>query len=315
MSFLDDYRKRCSIGGKSLSEREKSNTEYEMNLDFKDDPSYRFAKLTKLDLKKENIDIRVVNVDKSPDTKRIYVMPNSVIDEGNYISFNYKNKDYTYIIDTVEDNLISPFGNATLCKNILKWRDVDGNIQEYPCVVSYQSYGVKIFQATNDILEGVSTNIAIEIPRNEITEKIPLNLRVIFGNNENGIYKVGDISVYNKGTLKLTCKKDYYIKELDDLKNNLAFNDSTVIKISGTKLEYFINGKEDVVLNEENTYDINYNGSDGVVFEISNNMAIITKKDTNSCTVKTIDSSDSYEIIAKINNKIVASKVIYSRRW
>ena len=83
--------------------------------------------------------------------------------------------------------------------------------------MSYQSYGVKIFQATNDFFNEVSTNIDVQVQRNEITEKIPVNFRMCFGNSEHGIYKVGDIATYSEGILKFTCKKDKYLKGYDNL--------------------------------------------------------------------------------------------------
>ena len=88
---------------------------------------------------------------------------------------------------------------------------------EIPCIAEGESYGVKIFSSSSEILSDVDTKIKITVQRNSITENIPLNTRFIFGNSKMGIYVVGDISTYNNNLLTFTCKKGNYMEGYDDI--------------------------------------------------------------------------------------------------
>ena len=303
MSF-DRYRRRLALNGGSESGERVKNTEELIIREFDNDPSYRDAKRVKHDLTVDDLGVRIANVDKSVYEKRISVMPNEVLEVGQYIHFEHKGKEHTYIIDEVEDNTVEEFGKATECRNMLKWKDREGKIWEFPCVVSYQSYGVKIFRATNDFENETSTNIDIEIPSNEITRKIPLNLRVMFGNSKNGIFKIGDIAVYDVGKLKLTCKKDVY-SEYDDLANNLPYNDEGGIIVT----TYEIEGRDEIKKNTQEVYKINQpNG----YFELENNngslVIISNNADEITLTGFIVGQYDTLNYV--VNGEIVASKPI-----
>lgn len=147
---------------------------------------------------------------------RVLEIPlNIKVRKGSYI----KHDDVTYMaITDIDKYEVSQDCKIRKCGCIFKWQEHEtGEIIDIPCIVSYQSYGVKIFQATNDFFNEVSTNIDVQVQRNEITEKIPVNFRMCFGNSEHGIYKVGDIATYSEGILKFTCKKDKYLKGYDNL--------------------------------------------------------------------------------------------------
>lgn len=277
MSYLDVYKKKMQLQGGSTSNERKKMAEDIMFLNFKDDPSYRDSTLTRTDLTTKDMGIRVVNTDSKPNEKKLYVLPNEVVSVGDYISYTHKDKKYTYLIDSFEDNLISPCAKGVKCRNILKWIDGNGEVQEYPCVVSYQSYGVKIFQNKNDFAQEVSTNIDVEIPRNSITETIPLNLRVIFGNSRHGIYKVGDIATYEQGILKLTCKKDEYFINLDDIENGLAYNSD--LSNDNESTEYIISGSDSIRKGQVESYEINNSSDDGSweIEDYSGSVEVISK--------------------------------------
>lgn len=318
MSF-DLYKKRMiGNGGNIVSERIK-DSEFFISQNFKDDPSYREAKLTRTDLTTKDMGIRVVNIDSKPNEKKMYVLPNEVVSVGDYISFTHKDKKYTYLIDSFEDNLISPFAKGVKCRNILKWIDSNGEVQEYPCVVSYQSYGVKIFQSNNDFIQETSTNIDVEIPRNSITENIPLSLRVMFGNSRHGIYKVGDIATYEQGILKLTCKKDKYLKDLDDIENNLPWNGEEGETPTPPSTDYIIQGEDTIKVNKDYTYTIEPQEGN-VTFEldeytVSENIAEIVSADSYSCVVKALKGNELVTLNTIIDEQIVASINIDTIRY
>ena len=77
--------------------------------------------------------------------------------------------------------------------------------------------------ATNDILLETDTKVKCTVGRNILSEKIEPDFRMIFEHSKQGIYKAGDTTHYVKGLITLTCKKDKYYENLDDLKNNIAW--------------------------------------------------------------------------------------------
>ena len=315
----DLYKKRMlGYGGNIVSERIK-DSEFFISQNFKDDPSYRDSTLIRTDLTTKDMGIRVVNIDSKPNEKKIYVLPNEVVSVGDYISYTHKDKKYTYLIDSFEDNLISPCAKGVKCRNILKWIDDNGKVQEYPCVVSYMSYGVKIFQANNDFIQETSTNIDVEIPRNVITENIPLSLRVMFGNSQHGIYKVGDIATYEQGILKLTCKKDKYLDGLDDIENNLPWNGETEEVPINPSAEYIIQGEDTIKVNKNYTYTVEPEEGN-ITFEldeytISENIAEIVSSDGYSCIVKALISNELITLNAIVDGQVVASIDISTVRY
>lgn len=318
MRYLDAYKKRLQLqGGSAVNERKKIAEDI-MFLNFKGDPSYRDSTLIRTDLTTKDIGIRVVNIDSKPNEKKLYVVPNEVVSVGDYISFIHKDKKYTYLIDSFEDNLISPCAKGVNCRNILKWIDSNGEVQEYPCVVSYMSYGVKIFQANNDFIQETSTNIDVEIPRNNITEKIPLSLRVMFGNSQHGIYKVGDIATYEQGILKLTCKKDKYLKDLDDVENNLPWNGKEETP-TPPSTDYVISGNDTIKVNKDYVYTVEPQEGN-VTFEldeytVSENIAEIVSTDSYSCTVKALKGNELVTLNVIVDGQVVASINIDTIRY
>lgn len=308
MNYIDVYKKKLKLNGNSASnEREKTTTNI-ITQNFKEDPSYKDAVIKSTDLSENSIGVRVVNIDTSPDEKRLYMLPNTEVSVGSYIIYKQKNKQYTYLVDSFEDNLISPFAKGVRCKNVLKWIDLNGNVQEYPCVVSYQSYGVKIFQSNNDFIQETSTNIDVEIPRNSITEQIPLSLRVMFGKSQFGIYKVGDVATYEEGILKLTCKKDKYLENLDDIDNNLPWNGDNINPQAPST--YTIDGEGTVKINKEYTYVVTPQEGN-ITFEldkyaVSENIAEITPN-SYSCTLRALKSDELVTLSVIKDGQIVTS--------
>lgn len=247
---------------------------------------------------------------------RVLELPLNIdIQKGSYI----KDKNTTYMVITdIDEYEVSKDCKIRKCGCVLKWIDKENNIQEFPCIVSYQSYGVKIFQANNDFIQETSTNIDVEIPRNSITEEIPLSLRVMFGNSKHGIYKVGDIATYEQGILKLTCKKDKYLDGLDDIENNLPWNGEEEMP-SPPSTTYVIQGEDTIKINKEYVYtttpeegEITFSLDDDTV---EGGIAEIVSTDNYSCTVKALKGDELITLNAIIDGQVVASVYISTVRY
>lgn len=251
------------------------------------------------------------------DTKEdrvLEVLLDTDISKGSYV----KEKNATYMVITdIDEYEVSKDCKIRKCGCILKWIDGNKEIQEFPCIVSYQSYGVKIFQANNDFIQETSTNIDVEIPRNSITETIPLSLRVMFGNSQHGIYKVGDIATYEEGILKLTCKKHKYLEGLDDIENNLPWNGKEDTTPPST--DYIISGNDMIKINKEYTFSIEPQEGD-ITFEldeytVSEGIAEIIAIDSYSCVIKATKSDELITLNAIKDGQVVASIDIDVVRW
>lgn len=158
---------------------------------------------------------------------------------------------------------------------------------EIPCIAEGESYGVKIFSSSSEILSDVDTKIKVTVQRNSITENILLNTRFIFGNSKMGIYVVGDISTYNNNLLTFTCKKGNYMEGYDDIKNGIAYNGD--LPSVDEPIEYIISGADSIRKGQTETYTIS--NSDGI-WEIE-------------------DYSDSVEIISQDSSKIQIKCNVY----
>ena len=306
MSYLDIYKKKLQMQGGNIPNDRKLVSQNIMDLSFIDDPSYRKAKLSKIDLTQEDIDIRVVNVDRSVSDKKIYVRPETVIDEGCVISY----EDKSYLVTEFEDNLISPMCKCSLCNQTLKLPSG----KEYPCVIANDSYGSKI-NLSNDFIGQIDTKLKIQLQANEdVLNEVKLDLRYIFNHSKFDIFKCTDINTsVNKGVITMIAKKDVYLEGLDDLENNMAFNGEIE---DGTQepTEYSIIGNDTIKINVEHTYTINPI-DENIVFSldeysVENKIANIVSQANGECIIKANVTDEIITLNCSLNGEIVATKDI-----
>lgn len=190
--------------------------------EFKNDPSYRSAIIQKLDLSQENIDIRLKNVERTVNEKKVLFLPNTQVDVGSYITYG----DKTFLItEFQDDNTLSPYSKAKLCNQTLNWSGLDKPIK---CVCEDTAYNDK-GEINLDYFSMVDGKIAIFVPVNEITNQIKQNMRFIFNHNKMMVFEV--ISIKNVSTpsiYKIVMKKVEYFAEKDDLVNNIADNSKLI---------------------------------------------------------------------------------------
>lgn len=306
MSYLDIYKKKLQIQGGNIPNDRKLVSQNIMELSFIDDPSYRKAKLSKIDLTQEDIDIRVVNVDRSVSDKKIYVRPETVIDEGCVISY----EDKSYLVTEFEDNLISPMCKCSLCNQTLKLPSG----KEYPCVIANDSYGSKI-NLSNDFIGQIDTKLKIQLQANEdVLNEVRLDLRYIFNHSKFDIFKCTDINTsVNKGVITMIAKKDVYLEGLDDLENNIAFNGEIENKPQ-EPTEYSVIGNDKIKINVEHTYTINPI-DENIVFSldeysVENNIASIISQANGECIIKANVTDEIITLNCSLNGEIVATKDI-----
>lgn len=309
MSYLDLYRKKLLNKGGSPLSATINKSKNGIIKDFKNDPSYRDAILTKLDLTTENIGVRVVNTDK-PEKKKLYILPDKNIDIGSYIKF----EDKTFLVLGIEYNLLSPYVKVKECNQIIHMPN-DINIH---AIVEGESYGVKLI-GSSDYFSEADTKVKVTVGDNEVNRKyLVLDSRFCFGNSEHGIYKNADISVYQKGLLVNICKKDKYSKGLDDLNTGVMYQGNTenLPDIPEEPTNYEIIGQDTIKINNEYTHTISPSNNNAMfsLTEYTEGTAEIINQNNGECVIKAIKSDEVITLSASINEKVVATMDILTVR-
>ena len=296
MSYFDAYKKRLKVD--NISDSFKLDTIDNTIREFKNNPSYKSAILIDYNLDEIPIDIRIVNEDKSPSYKRFHFLPETEVNIGSYIKFD----DKYYLVKEYEYNIMSPFAKVVFCNQTINFADGTS----LPCTAEGESYGVKM-TATNDILLETDTKVKCTVGRNILSEKIEPDFRIIFEHSKQGIYKAGDTTHYVKGLITLTCKKDKYYENLDDLKNNIAWQfdydydakENTNYKISGSD-NIYVNKEYEYVLEPNAVCDFIIDGDDVFVEEMGQY----------SITLRCNKANELIRLKAVINGKIICEKNI-----
>lgn len=308
MNYTDLWKKKMKNQGASISDSREKHSKILIQRSFKDDPSYRDAILTKSDLTIENIGVRVVNTDK-PNEKKLYILPDKNIDIGSYIEFENK----TFLVLGIEYNLLSPYVKVKECNQIIH---MPNGVNIY-AIVEGESYGVKLI-GSSDYFSEADTKVKVTVGDNEINRKtLVLDSRFCFGNSEHGIYKNADISVYQKGLLVNICKKDKYLKGLDDISTGIMYQGNTdnLPDIPQEPTGYEIVGESTIKINQEYTYEINPNNNDAIfsLIEYIEGTAKIINQSNGSCTIKAT-KDEIITLNCEVDGSIVSKDILTVRR-
>lgn len=295
MSYFDAYKKRLKVD--NIGDSFKLDTIDNTTREFKNNPSYKSAILIDYNLDEIPIDIRIVNEDKSPSYKRFHFLPETKVNVGNYIKFD----DKCYLVKEYEYNIISPFAKVVFCNQIINF--ADGN--SLPCTAEGESYGVKM-TATNNILLETDTKVKCTVGRNILSEKIEPDFRIIFEHSKQGIYRAGDTTHYVKGLITITCKKDKYYENLDDLKNNVAWQFN--YDYDTPNKNYSIIGLDTIRVNEYSEYKLEPNVN--CIFIVDGDEVNYENTSQGIVRIRCTKANELIKLKATIDGKIVCSKNI-----
>ena len=295
MSYFDAYKKRLRVD--NIGDSFKLDTIDNTTREFKNNPSYKSAILVDYNLDETPIDIRIVNEDKSPNAKRFHFLPEVEVNVGSYIKFDNK----CYLVKEYEYNIISPFAKVVFCNQTINFTDGTS----LPCTAEGESYGVKM-TATNDILLETDTKVKCTVGRNILSEKIEPDFRIIFEHSKQGIYKAGDTTHYIKGLITLTCKKDKYYENLDDLKNNIAWQFD--YDYDAPNKNYNIIGLDTIRANEYSEYKLEPNVN--CIFIVDGDEVNYENIGQGIIRIRCTKANELIKLKATIDGKIVCSKNI-----
>jgi hypothetical protein len=216
MSFNDVYKNMLSKRGGSVVDSDIRNSKGSINRKFKDDPSYKLAKLKKRDvtIEETDLDTRIVNIDTNTLKKKLYLRPDTNVEVGDYIIY----PDKTYLVLQVEDNLISPYAECQVCNHLFKWIYKDKIYSAYGIGTNQTKYTLGIETKQAGITEADS-RYAIDFPNNEICKTLKVGTRLLF----------------NEGAWKIT--QIEYISSQDNIRSVLLGQDNINYETDNIDLE------------------------------------------------------------------------------
>lgn len=288
MSYIDLYKKRLGMSGGSVEDAYVNNTQRYIDNTFKKSPNLKKA----IHLNEE-IYVRVLSSKKTnglskkkDDYRKIIFQDLKYISNiGDYIQFDNM---YWLIIDK-DDNLKNSV-TVEKCNNFLKWQDKYGNIHEYPCIVSQDTFYNTGTTTTKPMVLG-DGKLTAYIQKNEITKDIERDMRFIFEKYVYQVTYVDTITLSNKGNGVIVLKMEE-TEEIhgDDFENQLANNSIEPLQII-IEGENLININDSIKLNsivkrgnEVIKEDVVWISSDNNIVKVDDN-GIITGVNKGQCEI------------------------------
>lgn len=239
----------------------------------------------------------------SKEDRTLNTRKSTAIRKGCYVYVEGETKAYL-VLSEVDDHYVYNSSIIRRCPQKLKLsREL-----EIPFIAANEGFGVKL-TSSNEFISESDTKIKATIQDSPLTRSIPLNTRFIINNSEHGVYKVSDISVYEEGILVMTCKKDKFMPEYDDLENGIAYNGDLDLPSEETSIEYEIEGKDSIRKGQNETYTINNPNGEWAIEDYSGSVKIASQ-DNNSIAINCLSYGDFITLSYKVQEEIVATKVI-----
>lgn len=143
---------------------------------------------------------------------------------GDYIHWNFNHQELsTWILTSLDTQyLYNVKGRMLQCNNTLRWKDENGNLNCYPCVIE-DALTYTNFKWGNSGVVQTGGDIVVIVQKNEYTSKINVNDRFLF--DEVGFRVKQFFNELNPNYLELYMMKAPELQG-DDLSNNLAINEN-----------------------------------------------------------------------------------------
>lgn len=262
LSYLDNYKKRVSLGSNNKREKLIKQAERTFEKQLMDSPSAKRLKATvpgEIDIlgNQNEIDCMILNISdndiKAFDQKYLLVRKDENFDIGCYVEF-----DGAYWLAAFKEHrTLDTHKKFTLykCNNIWRYK-VDGIVYEFPIYVqnlSLYSDGL----ADNKYTSQEDGKLSIYYGENIITKNAKINTRIMIGNRI--VFRITNINDYefrsnhsSQCAIKAMLLQTTVVDK-DDLGNNVAWNECSEIKenmVSGIKIV----GDKKAMLGSKKTY-------------------------------------------------------------
>lgn len=204
------------------------NSTFELaNKEFSNSPTFNVVKVNGIET-----DSRILD-GKTGSIKKMLLRPRSIVNVGDYVHYN----SMFWLVFDFNGKEISPKATIQACNEVMKWKDVNGNIIEYPTLAT-ATRNTK-FDITSDRMqvEMLQAGIYAYLPYNEITREIRTSQRFIFGDRVYEISGTDDLTMLDNnrvGLIQFSCKITT-INDKDDFVSRIADNDAIYLSDYGIK--------------------------------------------------------------------------------
>lgn len=306
MSYLDIYRRKMKIQGGNIVGSDVKSTEDYVNIEFKNDPSYREASLNLYNNNK--VDIRIIE-DKADLFRKYFLFrPNYKISKGSYIEVDGKH----FIIENCFLKDVYPKAEALMCNIEIM---VQGQSRPIPAYGNNTTYGTKGLR-DNGYFKEHDAKLKIFVQANDETRRYFEGMRLLIKVRSNHMSNNKEFVAYQIAKKDFVVLDGVYVLEteltsvspLDDLENGIAYNERF-----GNIEEYEecnIIGSEKIKVGSIYNYKLQPEKLD-VIYELDNeNYATIVEESNNECKVRAIKSQGVITLLAKKNQNILSKKDI-----
>lgn len=230
-NYLDKYRKRLQRYGDNVGDAYSKNTISFIESTFHASPTYRIMEVESSAYPNlKEMDGRVVEVERLGTLREIILRPTESLEIGMSVKID---DEWFMLIDKYGGTGSTSIKMLAIKINEgLRWYDNKGELQDFKCVASATDLGSKSKQSKNEIewnkydVRLPIGQLFVSVEKNEVTERIGLNHRFIFGRNVYEVTGIDDITTVNDDgygiiqyTVKITTKQDE-----DDFERNIAHN-------------------------------------------------------------------------------------------
>lgn len=215
MNYRDVYKNMLKKRGGSVIGNEILNSKRDVNLTFEEDAGYRLANITYTNLLSEDIDVRLVNIDRTTKEKYIMFRPDTKLNTGEIVCVDGER----WLINEIEDNLISPKCHAWLCFQEFNLPDCP---KQY-VFLDDSSYGQKGVNSS-PLMDFVDGQLKCYIQDNIYTRAIPDGYRIMFDGLRGEVYEVTQNTIVTTRYVRRISFKKTDDDDRDDFKNNIAYN-------------------------------------------------------------------------------------------
>lgn len=195
------------------------NSTFELvNREFSNSPTFNVVKVNGVDT-----DARILD-GKTGLLKNMLLRPRAKVNVGDYVEY----ASALWLVFDFNGEAISPKATLQACNEIMKWKDKNGNIIQYPTLAT-ATRNTKFDIASDKMqVEMLQAGVYAYLPYNESTKEIRTSQRFIFGDRVYEISGTDDLTmldVNRVGIIQFSCKITT-INDEDDFVSRIADNEA-----------------------------------------------------------------------------------------
>lgn len=306
MSYLDTYKRKMKFQGGSAVNANVKDTKVYIDMEFKNDPSY---KLAMIDFDKSNkVDSRFMESKSNTFKKYFLFRPDYIIKDGSYIT----TEQGTFIIESHTMKDLYPKAEALYCNFKIITKIQSDFIYAHANDTAYGTKGIQ----DNGYFKEQDSRLRIWIKANDITKNYYEGMRFLVRNESIHISEKDEFMAYEVTKKSFSVTSGLYILEtivvplspLDDLKNGIAYNEK--FENERPVESYEILGLDKIRVGQIGEYKVEPENLN-VIYELDYDIyAQIFEQYNGICKIKGLKNKGIVTLSAKLGQDIISTKDI-----